>query len=163
MSLRFSLLGLVALVSFAGLASAALVRPGPQWLSIVVTLTAVMIIAQSLRAVLQIGQSRAAAIGWLLFAAAYLALTVGPWLGGVVGTNLLSTKALNYAQVQWRKESPMEGPVDAMAGRVNLNGLFSNVVDGTSNSLIWNTGSSVGSGWVTDINGWVYQRAAALS
>src|SRR5262245_57859282 len=120
MSLRFSLLGLVALVSFAGLASAALVRPGPQWLSLVVTLTVVMIVAQSLRAVLQDGESRAAAIGWLLFAVAYLALTIGPWLGSVVGPNLLSSQALNYAQVQWRKESVPEASVDSMA-RVNLN------------------------------------------
>jgi uncharacterized membrane protein len=160
MSLRFSLLGLVALVSFAGLASAALVRPGPQWLSLVVTLTVVMIIAQSLRAVLRDGESRAAAVGWLLFAVAYLALAIGPWLGSVVGPNLLSSQALNYAQVQWRKESPSDTTIDVSMSRVNLNSVYSTVVDGTSNSLIWSTS---GPNWVTDVDGWVYQRLANFS
>ncbi|MCI0357761.1 MAG: hypothetical protein L0211_04645 [Planctomycetaceae bacterium] len=151
MSLRFSLLGLVALVSFAGLATAALVRPGPQWLSVVVTLTAVMIVAQSLRAVLHAGESRAAAIGWLLFAVAYLALAMGPWLGAVVGPDLLSSKALNYAQVQWRKESPPEARVELLTGMdLDLNGT-------PANYYISNNG------WVTDVRGWFYYKNSTLA
>jgi len=149
MILRFSLLQLVGLVSLAGLASAALVHPGPGWLSVVVSLTVAVIMAQFLRAVLLVGEARAAAIGWLLFAVAYLAVTVGPWLGEQVGPSLLSSKALAYAQVQWRKESTEDYSAQYLE-RININQLLApTIYDGTTNTIIWNT----------DINldGWVYQ------
>jgi hypothetical protein len=106
MSLRFSLLSLIGLVSWAALACAALVHPGAGWLSVVVSLTAAAIVWQALVAINGRSASRAAAAGWLLFAIGYLAVARGPWLGQVVGPQLISTQALNYAQVNWRKEDP---------------------------------------------------------
>jgi hypothetical protein len=109
MSLRFSLLSLIGLVSWAALACAALVQPGPGWLSVVVSLTAAAVTWQLLRAIFADSASRAAAAGWLLFAIAYLAVAQGPWLGQTIGPRLASTQALNYAQVNWRKEDPNHG------------------------------------------------------
>lgn len=152
MSLRFSLLGLVGLLSFAALACAALVRPGPQWLGVVVTLTVLMVGFQFIRAVLAMGESRAAAVGWLLFATTYLALTLAPWLGDNVGPNLLSSKAIAHAQATWRKDTMENYPVD-YGRRININQLFGpNVVDGTSNTLVWTTD--------IDLNGWSYRPVA---
>jgi hypothetical protein len=143
MMLRFSLLQLVGLVSLAGLASAALVHPGPGWLSVVVTLTVAVIAVQTLRAVLLAGEARAAAIGWLLFAVAYLALAVGPWLGEQVGPSLLSSKALAYAQAQWRKESSDDYSAEYLR-RININQLAApTIYDGTSNTLVWTTDVNV--------------------
>jgi hypothetical protein len=93
---------LVALISFAGLTSAALVRPGPEWLSVVVTLTVIVVVVQVLRAVLHQGEQRAAAVGWLLFVVSYLTLAIGPWLGDQIGPSLLSSRGLAHAQIQWR-------------------------------------------------------------
>jgi len=162
MMLRFSLLQLVGLVSLAGLASAALVHPGPGWLSVVVTLTVAVIAVQTLRAVLLAGEARAAAIGWLLFAVAYLAVTVGPWLGEQVGPSLLSSKALAHAQVQWRKESS-EDYLAQYLERININQLLApTIFDGTSNTLVWMTDVS-GNGWYGQPSGswWEYNSAAA--
>ena len=139
MSLRFSLLGLIGLVTLASLGCAALVQPGPRWLSVLVTLTAAAVIWQSLRAVLQNGYTRAAATGWLVFTIVYLAFVLGPWLRVHVGPQLLSSKTLVYAQVQWRKEDPNAfvttvQPVSVwsdISGVVDWNG----IVDGTSSTI----------------------------
>jgi hypothetical protein len=154
--LRFSLLQLVGLVSLAGLASAALVHPGPGWLGVVVSLTLLAIVLQCLRAILFEGEPRAAAIGWLLFAVAYLAITIGPWLGNQLGPSLLSSKALNYAQVRWRKESTDDYSVE-YSRRININQLMAQpIYDGTSSTIVWTTdlnlnglgyGQPVGSFW----------------
>ena len=146
--LRFSLLQLIGLVSLAGLASAALVQPGPGWLSVVVTLTVSVIAGQTLRAVMLVGEARAAAIGWLLFAVAYLAIAIGPWLSDQVGPGLLSSKALAYAQTQWRKESADNYSAEYLR-RINLNQLgASTIYDGTSSAFI--LGSDL------YVNGWGY-------
>jgi hypothetical protein len=151
MSLRFSLLGLVGLLSFAALACAALVRPGPQWLAVVVTLTVLMIGFQAIRAIVARDESRAAAIGWLVFALVYLLLTLGPWLSDHVGPTLLSSKAIAYAQANWRKES-LENYASDYWGRINLNQVRAPLVlDGTSNTLVWTTG--------IDLSGWDYRPA----
>jgi hypothetical protein len=104
MSLRFSLLGLIGLVTLSALASAALVKPSPGWLSVVVSLTAAAAAVQFLRAIVCAGPRRAAAVGWLVFAVGYLAIALGPWLGQHAGPQLASSKALAYAQEKWRKE-----------------------------------------------------------
>jgi len=103
MSLRFSLLGLIGLTTFAGLASAALVQPGVGWASFIISATGAMLCWQVLRAMLTTGQPRAAAVGWLVFAIGYLALVLGPWLSSHVGPHLLTSRGLVYAQVQWHK------------------------------------------------------------
>jgi len=103
-SLRFSLQGLLWLVSLAALACAALVHPGPGWLSVCVSLLVVAVIVQTLRAVLTADHRRAEAVGWLLLVVAYLALTLGPGLRDSVGPQLASSKALAQAQARWRKE-----------------------------------------------------------
>lgn len=145
MNLRFSLLGLIALTTFAGLASAALVQPSVGWTSVVVSLTAAKICWQVLRAILTAGESRAAALGWLLFAVGYLAITLGPWLSSHLGPQLLTSRGLIYAQAQWHKV--LVGPSDGQAqlwydvnGRANINGPF---FDGTGSTLF------VDSGWVS--------------
>ena len=153
---RFSLLQLVGLVSLAGLASAALVHPGPGWLGVVVSLTLLAIVLQLLRAVLFDGEPRAAAIGWLLFAVAYLTITIGPWLGNQVGPSLLSSKTLDYAQAKWKRESSDNYSVDYWQ-RINLNQLVAQpIYDGTSSTIVWSTdlnlnglgyGQPVGSFW----------------
>jgi hypothetical protein len=139
MTLRFSLLSLIGLVSWAALASAALVHPGSGWLSVVVTLTAAAIAWQLLRAVLTRGSSRAAAAGWLVFAVGYLAIARGPWLGQTVGPQLISTQALNYAQVNWRKEDPHQAPAQPQQWIDLSSG--GRIIDGTSNTLIFNGGA----------------------
>jgi hypothetical protein len=146
MSLRFSLLGLLGLVTLASLGCAALVQPGPRWLCVLVSLTAAAVIWQSLRAVLQGGQSRASAVGWLVFTVTYLALVMGPWLQTHVGPQLLSTKLLAYAQVQWRKEDL--GSFGATVQPVSVWSYSSGVVD-RNNGIVDGTSSTiVGSGGV---------------
>jgi hypothetical protein len=136
MSLRFSLLGLVAFITFAGLASAAMVRPGTEWLSVVVTLTISVIVLQVLRAALVHGEPRAAAVGWLLFACTYLTLAIGPWAAEHVGPQLLSSRGLAYAQTHWRKD-----PAEAYA--IDSSGTYAQLVTfmlnsgNTANSAIW--------------------------
>lgn len=143
MSLRFSLLGLIALVSVAGLASAALVTPSAWWLSIVVSLVALVLIIQLVRTALATGPSRASAIGWLLLASSYVALTQAPWLKDQIGRQLLTTKAIVYAQVHWRKESA-EMPYDAYLRQLAVNPWgWGEVASGATltvdNSAIWMT------------------------
>ena len=136
MILRFSLLQLVGFVTFAALASAALVQPGPRWLSVVVSLTAAIFVWQAVRAAVGAGESRVAAIGWLVFAAAYLALTLGPWLSEQVGPTLLSSKGLAYAQENWRKESAQDYSAQYMR-QLGLDIWGMMPTDGTSNTLYW--------------------------
>jgi len=104
MNLRFSLLSLLGLTTLAGLGSAALAKPSDEWLSVVVSLTVGAIFVQTFRALLFDGPSRVAAVGWLFFVTAYLALAIGPWLHAHVGPQLVTSQALAYAQVHWRKE-----------------------------------------------------------
>jgi hypothetical protein len=113
MNLRFSLLSLIGLTTLAGLASAALAKPSDEWLSVVVSLTVGAIFVQTFRALLFEGPSRVAAVGWLLFVTAYLALTIGPWLHTHVGPQLVTSQALGYAQIHWRRE-PTPTDVDYM-------------------------------------------------
>jgi hypothetical protein len=138
MSLRFSLLGLIGLVSLSALACAALVQPGPGWLSVVVTLTAVAVGVQILRAVFAPNAVRAAAVGWLVFVVGYLAVALGPWLGQHVGPQLLSTEGLAYAQVNWRKEDPSAPVVQQQLGYNN--NVWQTLLDGTSGTIQFNNG-----------------------
>jgi len=101
MKLRFSLLGLIGLTSLAAFACAALARPDAGWLSVIVSLTALVATLQLLRALLLPGESRAAACGWLLFACVYVALFAGPWLSANVAPALLPAKGIAYAQASW--------------------------------------------------------------
>lgn len=143
MSLRFSLLGLIALVSVAGLASAALVTPSAWWLSVVVSLVALVLIIQLVRAALTTGSARASAIGWLLLASSYVALTQAPWLKDQIGGQLITTRALVHAQVHWRKESA-DMPYDAYVRRLALDPWgWGQVASGATltidNSALWMT------------------------
>lgn len=128
MSFRISLLGLIGLVTLAGLACAALVQPSAAWLSVVVSLTAAAIVVQTLRALLFGGRRSAAASGWLLFAVAYLAITLGPWLGDHVGPQLLTSRAIEHARAKWPEQlSAAEGLT--VSGGVNIN---NGVIDGVA-------------------------------
>jgi hypothetical protein len=106
MTLRFSLLGLLGLTSFAAFACAALARPDAGWLSVIVSATALVAVLQLLRAILLSGESRAAAAGWLLFACAYVALFAGPWLNANLAPHLLTSKGLALAQAKMRSVQP---------------------------------------------------------
>jgi hypothetical protein len=134
MTLRFSLLGLIGLTTLAGLASAALVQPSAEWTSVVVSLTVAAVGWQVLRAIFCTGPARAAARGWLVFAVGYLAVALGPWLSSHLAPQLISSKALVYAQMHWRKESlpQQNAPYYNVLTDFNWNGVY----DGTS-STIW--------------------------
>ena len=146
MNLRFSLLGLIGFTTFAGVASAALAQPSYIWTSVVVSLTGALFAWQVLRTILCTDDSRAAAIGWLVFSVGYLALVLGPWLSSHLGPNLLTSRGLVQAQVEWHK-MPLNQP-DGQAmplfdwfGRTNVNGLP--YFDGTGSTLFMD------SGWVS--------------
>lgn len=146
MNLRFSLLGLIGFTTFAGVASAALAQASFFWTSVVVSSTAALLAWQMLRAILCAGEHRAAAVGWLVFAIGYLVLVQSPWLSNHVGPNLLTSRGLVEAQVEWHNlpVNPVEGqptPLVNWVGRVNVNGLpqFD-----TTGSTLW-----IDSGWVT--------------
>src|SRR5262245_12630572 len=96
--MTFSLRTLIAVTTLAALACAALVKPSADWLTVVVSPTALAFSTQLLRALFQSGESGAAAAGWLLFATVYLALVFAPWSREHVGANLLSSQALLAAQ-----------------------------------------------------------------
>jgi hypothetical protein len=102
---KFSLRTLIAVTSLAGLACAALAKPGEDWLTVVVSLTALAFAIQLLRVSVQRGAARAAAAGWLLFAASYLALVLAPWTREQIGPALVSSQALQAAQTRWFPES----------------------------------------------------------
>jgi hypothetical protein len=145
MNLRFSLLGLIGLTTFAGLASAALVQPSIGWASVIVSLTGAMLCWQVLRVILTAGESRAAAIGWLLFAIGYLAIVMGPWLSTYLGPSLLSSRGLVYAQVQWHKLPIDSGNPQAIQlydwnGRININSINGIDIDSTSNTILMDSG-----------------------
>jgi hypothetical protein len=127
-------LGLIGLVTLSALACAALVNPGPGWLSVVVSLTAAAVAVQLLRTIFANGQSRAAAVGWLVFAIGYLAITTGPWLGQHVGPQLASTKALVHAQVNWREEDPSAAVAEYE--RLYQQQIWGHVLIGNSRSFI---------------------------
>jgi hypothetical protein len=143
MTLRFSLLGLIGLTTFAGLASAALVQPSVEWTSIVVSLTVAAVFWQVLRAIFSTGQPRAAACGWLLFAIGYLAVALGPWLSSHVAPHLLSSKGLQYAQENWRKESP---PNAGQQQQIYL-GMNDQIISGLSNTIVVNSDPGWGNGY----------------
>lgn len=143
MTLRFSLLGLIGLTTLAGLASAALVQPSVEWTSVVVSLTVAAIVWQVLRAIFSTSQPRAAACGWLLFAIGYLAVALGPWLSGHLAPQLISSKALVYAQVNWRKDNPPNANQQYQM-LLDLNG---QILTGVSNTLIVQT-----DGWSGNYN-----------
>ena len=151
MSLRFSLLGLIGFTTVAALASAALVQPGIGWTSVVVSLTVATLAWQVLRLLLTSGESRSRAVGWLVFALGYLALVLGPWLSANIGPRLLSSRALNYAQVNWRHEDPAGGLAEYQR-RISLDLFGVPMVDGTSSTLwidpsgSWTTQIDYGSG-----------------
>jgi hypothetical protein len=136
MNLRFSLLSLIGLTTFAALASAALVHPGIGWTSVIVTLVVATFTWQVLRVLLTTGETRAAGVGWLVFAIGYLALVLAPWLSNRVGPRLLSSQALNYAQINWRHEDPAGGLAEYQR-HINLDLFGVPFVDATSNNSVW--------------------------
>ena len=99
--MKFSLRTLIAITSLAGVACAALAKPSEDWLTVVVSLTAAVLAIQLLRLSVLSGAARASAAGWLLFAASYLALVLGPWTREHVGPSLLTSQALQAAQTRW--------------------------------------------------------------
>jgi hypothetical protein len=132
MSVRFSILGLIGLVTFAAVACQTLMHPGSWWASILITATLAAIGIQSLRVLLLAGQRRASSLGWLLFAVAYLAVTTGPWLADTFGRQMITTHGLAYAQNRWPNNN-----VQVQGGAwFNVNGRALQFIDSTS-STIW--------------------------
>ena len=107
--MKFSLLTLIGITSLAGLACAALAKPSGDWLTVVITLTALAFSFQLLRALVLNGGTQAAAIGWLMFAAAYLALVFSPWLGERTGPDLITSRVILAAQQRWLPEARSAG------------------------------------------------------
>jgi hypothetical protein len=125
--MRFSLLALIALTTFAGLACAALAQPSLHWLTIVVTLTALMFEWQFVRLLVCNEARRAAAGGWLLFACVYLGLVFGPWTQQRLAPSLLSSQVLRAAERKWFPETVAYQvdlgywPSQSVSGRININ------------------------------------------
>jgi uncharacterized membrane protein len=137
---RFSLLALIGFTSFAGLASAALVQPSIGWTSVVISLTAVILVWQVLRLVLTSGETRAAASGWLIFAIGYLAIVLGPHANHRIGPHLLSSKLLVHALVKWHKIEQPNPPAQEWLNwgaqfNSNAPALWGQAIDGTSNTI----------------------------
>ena len=137
MNLRFSLRDLLMLVAVICISCAALANTGLWWHSVVVTATLLGMTGLVLWGALHPGQHRAWVCGWLLFAAAYLALVFGPWTGANLGTSLITTKGLgrlelacrggnSSPQVLEQKSLPIDfdgdGYIDlSYSGRLNAN------------------------------------------
>ena len=127
--MRFSLLALIALTTFAGIACAALAQPSAHWLTIVVTLTALIFEWQFVRLLVSDGERRAAAGGWLLFACVYLGLVFGPWTQQRIAPSLLTSQALRAAERKWFPETVAYqidlsySPSQLVSGRININTL----------------------------------------
>jgi hypothetical protein len=127
--MRFSLLALIALTTFAGLACAALAQPSAHWLTIVVTSTALLFSWQVLQLLMADEARRAPAAGWLLFACVYLGLVFGPWTQQRIAPSLLTSQALRAAERKWFPETVAYqidlsySPSQLVSGRININTL----------------------------------------
>ena len=100
MSLKFSLRDLLTLIAAISVACAALTNTGIWWHSIIVTATLTGMTGLLIWGTLNSGTCRAFACGWLMFAAAYLALVFGPWMGNNLGANFITSKGL--ARLEWK-------------------------------------------------------------
>ena len=106
MSLKFSLRDLLVLIAAISVACAALSNTGIWWHSIIVTVTLVGMTGLLLWGTLNPGPRRAFACGWLLFAAGYLALVFGPWMGNNLGINFITSKGLAYLELKALGDNP---------------------------------------------------------
>jgi hypothetical protein len=102
--MRYSLLGLVLFVAVGCAALMGTVRaiPGSStpywWSSVVVTLTAAFMGICMLGAVFSRGQARCGWAGAAMAGAVYWVLIFSTWFGGSVGTRLISSRAIVWAE-----------------------------------------------------------------
>jgi len=168
MNLKFSLKDLLLFTALIAVACAALVNAGIWWHSIVVTTTLTAMTVLVIRGMLTSGPRRAFAAGWLLMAAAYLALVFGPWTGNQLGPNLITSKGLAQLEYTTRGNNPSppvleynSSPQLDFGSDLSLIYSGSTIVSGNvyMQPRIWtSTGYPTGNGVYT-----VYDNSATLS
>jgi hypothetical protein len=155
--LRFSLLGLMALVAYVGLGCAALRYATPLWASALFTLAVGLVMIGLLGAVFRREQARAGWIGFLVFGGGYLLLTCGPWSQGDYlltnyGLAWLELKLHGEAQVQPQSAWTVSGNPSLMTGYggggstyidlgVDSNLVFASRMLGGNRLAFWDVGS----------------------
>ncbi len=107
--LRFSLLGLMALVAYVAMGCAALRYATPLLASSVFTLAVGLMMIAVLGIVLRRDQIRAGWIGFLVFGGGYLLITCGPWPQG--NAHLLTNYGLAWLESKLHGETPQEVPL----------------------------------------------------
>jgi hypothetical protein len=100
--MRFSLLGLMALVAYTALACAALRYATELWASSLFTLAVLLFLFAVLAIALRSGPTRAGWIGFVLFGGGYLLLANGPW----PQADLVTNPALGWLQQKIHGETP---------------------------------------------------------
>jgi hypothetical protein len=119
MSLRFSLLSLLGLVTFSGLAFAALVATGRAapdsqapywWSSAVATVTIAMLIVCLLGAFFSAGRARASWAGAAVAGLVYWLLVFSSWFGEGIGAKLITSKGIAWADEKIRSLQPPPQP-----------------------------------------------------
>ncbi|HEV3023584.1 MAG TPA: VCBS repeat-containing protein [Pirellulales bacterium] len=125
---QFSVAGLLGAVTFVAVACAALAKPSEWWASILITATVVALVTAGLSAWFRRGPRRFFARGFAIVGAAYLWLVFGHGFGATIATQLLTTKALVYAESKWHRSAVN----DLMAFQyVNANTVYLDVTSGT--------------------------------
>lgn len=98
--IRFSIAGLMAIVSIVAVGIAALRNASVLWASVTFTLAVVMMLAAVVGVAARRGRGRVVWFGFAVFGWAYLAAAFGPWPWlnnqGLRPPPLLSTELLNY-------------------------------------------------------------------
>jgi hypothetical protein len=121
-ALRFSLRWLIALVTVAGVVSAALANPTQWWASGVFSGTLVLLCVALLVAVARRGEARAAALGFAICGAFYLGLILAPGAETNIEPFLLTSKALHEAEARWYPDVRMSvNPPGVLRQRIRFN------------------------------------------
>jgi hypothetical protein len=156
-----------------------LAKPSEPWASILVTGTVVAIVAATLSAWFRRGTRRGFAAGFAVVGATYLWLVFGQALGATIGSRLLTTRALLYAESKWHGEVsikintfpyPINSPVSVTAdydadGFVDLVGnpstLYAYSGNGTFTTIASNALTPSGSFYAIGQSLWTWILAAA--
>ena len=107
MRLRFSIMGLMALVLFVAVGFAALRNPTELWAYALFTLALGIFGIAALGAAFRQGYGRAFFAGFAAFGFGYLILCYGPWAATEVRPHLATAKLLEYAPPWLNTTNPM--------------------------------------------------------
>jgi hypothetical protein len=130
--IRFSLLGLMALVAYTAMACAALRYATELWASSLFTLAIFVYLFAVLAIVWREGATRAGWIGFLVFGGGYLLLANGPW----PQADLVTNRGLGWIEQQIHGETPTPALNVATVSSPWIN---STATFTTSQVLLWDT------------------------